>query len=192
MPLIQTQAARPSHSRGGFMILMLIAFTSIILGLATTFYMYCSRGMDDSQAAVRIAQQRISLNAALQYAMTRATLDPAGLTAFYPSSNDMNAIPLRLDTLNRTQRLGWFRIAKANTAYVGTMGLGAIISDTSRCVFITAGVGPSGGKVTPTADIDWRYELRSWYLAEFNGGLPTIRKIVPVFPVPEEGGVRYW
>jgi hypothetical protein len=61
----------PQHSsRSGFMILMLIAFTSIILGLSVTFYSYCKRSSDSSAQAVKLVNQRLALAGALQYITT--------------------------------------------------------------------------------------------------------------------------
>lgn len=180
---------RTTDQRAGFMMLMLIAFTSIILGLATTFYLYCKRGMDDSQIAMRIANQRLAFAGALEYVQRRLTmpLQPPATpltTFFYPSSGDLNAISLQNSTLSRTKRLGWFRVALADQAYMTSQMGGFLVSNPQRCVFVTTGIGPSQGTVATLSDKDWQYELRSWYLVELKDDGNLLR-YVSLFPPPK-------
>ncbi len=187
---------RHSHTRSGFLLLMLIAFASILLGLATTFYYYTSRGMDDSQTAVRLAQQRLALAGALNYVTSKVLPAPAipiPAGTFYPSSGDGNAVQLSISSVPRTLRMGWFRVALANTAYT-TTNYPPSNSLGSDSVYITAGTGPSGGKMSPTNGNDWQFELRSWYLARLSvvAGKYTIVSLTPVFPPPVDAGTPLW
>lgn len=191
---------KKNPTRAGFLLLMLIAFASILLGLATTFYYYTSRGMEDSQVAVRLAQQRLALSSALNYITAKIPTSPATvlppivggtpLASFYSSSGNPNApdagnaVQLSLASVPRTNRMGWFRIARADDVYTPANWP---TYDSSNSVFITAGVGPSGGKVVPTNPNDWQFELRSWYLAKLEiagTGKYIIKTITPVFPPP--------
>jgi len=182
-----------SSSRSGFMILMLIAFTSIILGLSVTFYVYCKRGMDDSSVAVRLANQRLAFAGALSYVAGRTLASPGAVTpTFYASSGDLNRISLQDSSLNRTKRLGWFRVAYADQTYLGTMTVPAG-TDRTRCLFVTTGVGPSGGTLSPLSQTNWAYEMRAWYLVEMNGTpLCTVKRCINIFPPPQSGGTIFW
>ncbi len=156
--------------------LMLIAFTSIILGLATTFYLYCKRGLDDSQIAMRLANQRLAFSGALAYTQSLAQLNAADIYAAIHPGHLFAPIVVSLQdsTLARTKRLGWFRVAYADPTYVSTALAGILVSDNTRCVFVTSGVGPSAGLAEPASEKDWQYEIRSWYLVEFNmAGFPA-------------------
>ena len=185
---------RNNPTRSGFLLLMLIAFASILLGLATTFYYYTSRGMDDSQTAVRLAQQRLALAAALKYFAGKVPNGSLSIPigTFYASSGDGNAMTMSLPGIPRTQRMGWFRIALANNAYMtANAGIWPGCNDTNS-VFITAGNGPSEGKMTPVNPNDWQFELRSWYLLKLN---PPTYTLTPVFPPPAEPSpstIIYW
>jgi hypothetical protein len=160
--------------RGGFLILMLIAFTSIILGLSVTFYLYCKRGMDDSHVAVRIVQRRLALQAAINALYSAANLTPyaTGVT-----------VDLDVPGLPRTRNLGWYRIRQATAAYSpAPVGI-----DLTKSVFVTAGSGPSNGVPDPpNFTASWRYEYRVWYLVEMNASVAPMRpkQILPVFPPP--------
>lgn len=188
-----------NHSRSGFLLLMLIAFASILLGLATTFYYYTSRGMDDSQMAVRLAQQRLALSGALNYITGKPTtptlLIPFAAGTFYPPSGDNNAVPMALTSIQRTQRMGWFRVAQANASYLAADPTWSAAGyNGGNSVFITAGTGPSSGKIlTPNAK-EWSLELRSWYLVqlELDASVPPkykVKKMVSVFPPPADYSV---
>ncbi len=183
-----------NHSRSGFLLLMLIAFASILLGLATTFYYYTGRGMDDSQLAVRLAQQRLALSGALNYLITKTPasipfpVSPAEI--FYPSSGDANAVQLALSTIPRTQRMGWFRIAQANATYLAANPIWSAAGyNGGNSVFVTAGTGPSNGKILTASAQEWPLELRSWYLVqlELDASLKyQIKKMTSVFPPPAD------
>lgn len=199
--------------RGGFLILMLIAFTSIILGLSVTFYVYCKRGMEDSQISVRIAQERLALNGALQYVNSRIATMAAGgdaaNTKFSLPATDQSWFKLQDTSISRTRSLGWFRVSAADNAYVTANYLVAPfnVSDPTKCVFVGAGCGISGGKQIKSSDPEWiqtnywRYEARSWYLVEygFNPVDPTKTKIIRFLSLPSPpqagtgaGTIFYW
>ena len=183
---------------------MLIAFTSIILGLSTTFYVYCQRGMEDSQAAVRLAQQRLALNAALSYALSRATVPPyAGppMSAVLAAAGTPQSLFVLQDpTIPRTKSLGWFRIVAADAAYVTANYMGAPYNVTSadNCGFITAGAGQLAGQQLKSNDplwkdtSLWKDELRSWYLVEFDALPPVppatqLKRLVKLPGPPQTG-----
>ena len=142
-----------NHSRSGFLLLMLVAFTSIILGLSVTFYLYCTRNLDDSRMAVQLANQRLALRAAINY-----LANPPGNAR---SDKYSSAVEKDLQGASgRSKRLGWYRIKQAGIA---------------NSVYVTAGCGPSDGVQKPTTgnpadwnDAHWAFELRSWYLIELN------------------------
>ena len=199
--------------RGGFLLLMLIAFTSIILGLSVTFYVYCKRGMEDSQISVRIAQERLALNGALQYVNTQiATMSGSGAastTKFAPPANNLSWFKLQDTSISRTRSLGWFRVSTATSAYVTAnyMSTPFNVSDATKCVFIAAGCGISGGKQIMSSDPEWtqatywQYESRSWYLAEYGTNpldalKPKITRLIALPNPPQTGSgagtVFYW
>jgi len=159
---------------------MLIAFTSIILGLSVTFYFYCSRGMQDSQVAIRIAQRRLAFQGAINaiYAI--------------PDSNDLSAftagttVDLEEATIARTKRLGWYRLRKADAAYMSANAAKFPGLVASNCLFVTAGTGPSNGDPSWDNPDAWRYELRRWYVVELEAAsAPAIpKRIWPIFPAP--------
>jgi hypothetical protein len=161
-----------SNTRGGFLILMLIAFSSIILGLSVTFYLYCTRGIDDSQVAVRIAQRRLALQAAMN------ALYSAPDVSLYAGTG--MTVDLEIPAIKRTKNLGWYRIRKADSTYVPPAGI-----DLANSVFVTAGSGPSGGDTTWDNPAAWQNEYRTWYFVEMTAataGAP--KQILPVFPPP--------
>lgn len=170
-------AQRHDPLRGGFLILMLIAFTSIILGLSVTFYLYCQRGMDDSQIAVRIVQRRLALQGAINALYSAASLtalDPLGLG----TTVDLD-VP---SALSRTKNLGWYRIRLATASYTpAPAGV-----NLANSVFVTAGSGPSNGDTSWDVAGKWRYEYRVWYLVEMTSATTpmTPKQILPVFPPP--------
>ena len=137
---------------------MLVAFTSIILGLSVTFYLYCTRNLDDSRMAVQLANQRLALRAAINYLVT----------PYQNAQSTKYATALATDlqgASGRSKRLGWYRIKQAAVA---------------NKVYVTAGCGPSDGVQSPTtgspadwSDANWAFELRSWYLIELNPGATT-------------------
>lgn len=175
------------------MILMLIAFTSIILGLSVTFYTYCKRGMDDSAVAIRLANQRLAFAGVLNYVQSRTTaLSGAVTPTFYASSGDANRVSLQDSTLSRTKRLGWFRVAYADQTYLATMTV-PLGTDLTRCLFVTTGVGPSGGALAPLSQTNWAYEMRAWYLVEMNLASPySVKRCISIFPPPHSGSTIYW
>ena len=181
-----------TSNRSGFMLLMLIAFTSIILGLSVTFYAYCKRGMDDSAISIRLANQRLAFAGALTYVQARTFASGGAVaSAFFPSSGDQNRISLQDSTLARTKRLGWFRVAYADQTYLATMTVPAG-TDLSRCVFVTTGVGASGGTLT-LSQKDWAYELRDWYLVEMRSTPPfNVIRCINIFPPPQLPNSVYW
>ena len=166
------------NTRGGFLILMLIAFSSIILGLAVTFYLYCKRGMDDGRVAIQIANQRLALRAAINYlAKTDGALAPS--PAKRPFANPaLYAAPITIDINGptpRSQKLGWYRIRQSSTA---------------NFVYVTAGVGPSNGVQSPTSgspagwsDDLWQNEYRAWYHVELDAAAAALASPPPYPPV---------
>lgn len=168
-----------SPCRGGFLLLMLIAFTSIILGLSVTFYMYCKRGLDDSQIAVRIAQQRLALASAMGqiYASSYSGLPP------------ITWREMEYSDLSHTTNLGWYRIAKATNAYVTAHPLVFGACNPLYTFVVTAGTGPSRGDPSTTISDDrWRYELRTWYAVGLgaDAGI-TMEHVFPILPKPADG-----
>jgi hypothetical protein len=168
------------------MILMLIAFTSIILGLSVTFYVYCKRGMEDSTIAVRISNQRLALRAAINY-LSQVTSG----TAVYGNADALKYATAKIVDLNgsspRGQFLGWYRIKQTSGA---------------DQLYVTAGSGPSngidiiGGETAPPnwTDEKWNAELRAWYLVKINpasysgaGLYPAILSLQQVNPPPASG-----
>ena len=124
-----------NRSRSGFMLLMLIAFTSIILGLATTFYFYCKRSQDDGSIAVKLVNQRLALTAALDYIVDKTIVNPpvdsavvnwaapisskwgvmpSAQNPFNPAKTDpspVTIISLKVNGFAGSTKLGWFRIS---------------------------------------------------------------------------------
>jgi len=158
------RAVSHQSSRAGFMILMLIAFTSIILGLSVTFYLYCSRGMEDGRIAIKIANQRLALRGAINYLAALSPALPAPPPCTRPNANPLlYATPVTVDlngTTARSAKLGWYRIRQSSVA---------------NFVYVTVGVGPSNGIQTPTAgspagwtDDSWHDEYRTWYHVELD------------------------
>ena len=169
-----------NHTRSGFLILMLIAFTSIILGLSVTFYLYCNRGVDDSQVAVRIAQRRLALQAAMN------ALYAAPNISTYAGAGVL--VDLEVPSIRRTKNLGWYRIRQANAAYVVPAGI-----NLANCVFITAGSGPSGGNPAWNDPSGWAYEYRTWYLVEMTAATAGVPKQVRhVTPAPRDSTTSSW
>lgn len=201
-----------SPTRGGFLLLMLIAFTSIILGLATTFYVYCQRGLDNSQVSVRLAQQRLALNAAMAYVVGRAVgFSSPSSTVLSPSGSAQSLFVLQDPTIARTKSLGWFRVAAADAAYVGANFTTGPYAGTvaANCAFITAGVGSLAGQqivsdTNPNSvwndTRQWGNELRSWYLVELDPApiapATAIKRFVKLPGPPQTGfagsTVFYW
>lgn len=172
-----------NHSRSGFLILMLIVFTSIILGLSTTFFLYCRRGLDDSQIAVRIAQQRLSLASAI--GKIYATPDISVFATPMWVKMEYSDQPL-------TKNLGWYRIAKATNAYVSAnvAAFGNLpATNWDYTLIVTSGTGPSRGDPATTITADkWRYELRTWYIVSLNSNLGTsLDHVYPMLPKPADG-----
>jgi hypothetical protein len=159
-------------SRSGFMILMLIAFTSIILGLSVTFYSYCKRSSDSSAQAVKLVNQRLALAGALQYitsfsALAGGSQAPADLAAgdwaaaskwggtTLSTSNPFNrsnnspapvySISLCDSNIYRSTKLGWFRVTYPYT----TTGQAAI--DLKKYF---SGVTANGISALPAAIVD--------------------------------------
>ena len=172
---------------------MLIAFTSIILGLSVTFFAYCKRGMEDSSTAVRLANERLAFAGVLNYVQQRTFASGGAVTpTFYASSGDSNKIALQDSTLPRTKRLGWFRVAYADQTYLATMAVpaGTILN---RCLFVTSGVGPSGGSLAPLSQTNWAFEMRSWYLVEMESVSPySVKRCINIFPPPQSGSTIFW
>lgn len=172
---------RVGHSRSGFLILMLIAFSSIILGLSVTFYLYCSRGTQDSQVAVRIAQRRLAFQGAIN--AIYAVPDPAAYVAGITVDLEDSAVP-------RSKRLGWYRIRKADATYMtnNASDKAFVGMDPANCLFVTAGTGPSNGDPSWNETADWRYELRRWYVVEmeppFTPPFNIPKRVHSLFPPP--------
>ena len=175
------------HARSGFMLLMLIAFTSIILGLSVTFYVYCKRSMEDSHMAVKIANQRLALRAAINYVSQVTSGAAIYGNADYNSyvTNGVKIVDLN-GSSPRGLSLGWYRIKQAGVA---------------DQLYITAGTGPSngwGGTPEPQpanwTDGKWNDELRGWYLVNVragsysgSGGSPAISNIQQLTTPPAAG-----
>ncbi len=155
------------QSRSGFMLLMLIAFASIILGLATTFYAYCQRGISDSQIAVRIAQRQLALSTAIGKIYNNALLLNTPTPANQYATTYVGQ--LSVNSVKRSANLGWYRISKANAAYVlsnSAKFFNATALTQDNFLIITAGTGPSRGDRSWNNSDLWPSELRSWYILE--------------------------
>lgn len=105
---------------------MLIAFSSIILGLSVTFFVYCQHSKSDGFLAAKVAQQRLSLHAALNYSMEQ--LLKAGTSVYGINFSDSLKNPGAIVDLEdpgdrRTLRQGWFRIALADQTYLAATPL---------------------------------------------------------------------
>lgn len=172
-----------NHSRSGFLLLMLIAFTSIILGLSTTFYLYCRRGLDDSLVAVRIAQQRLALAAAIYKVNSSSDISVFATPTW---------VKMEFSDQPLTKNLGWYRIAKATNAYISAnmAAFGNLpAANLDYTLVVTSGTGPSRGDPATTIEPDkWRYELRTWYVVSLNSNVGTsFAHIYPMLPKPDDG-----
>ena len=174
---------RANPSRRGFLILIMIAFSSILLGLATTFFIYCSKSLDSSGEAVRYAQSRIALHGALAYTMNAIRTQPntSNLSAAiinYSSaisySTLLNAGCFTFDNAAnpRTKKGGFMRISAVpdalNTTSFDTLNpVGTpIASQRSVSVYLTVGSGPSGGDLNVASSPVTPLEFRRCYKFE--------------------------
>ena len=170
---------KANPTRQGFLILIMIAFASILLGLATTFFIYCSKCLESSGDAVRYAQSRIALHGALNYVFKTLnqasdstvlnTLFPAtGIISFDSSEGNPRAI-----------KMGYARIAPIsdsfttygartldlldgfdapNTAPTSPPGPVTLPNEPPADILfnITVGCGPSQGATTVTSPLEVR------------------------------------
>jgi hypothetical protein len=106
---------RKNPTRQGFLILIMIAFASILLGLATTFFIYCTKALDSSSEAVRYAQSRIALHGALNYVYYQLN---AAQDTYLLSDAIPGLVQLSFDVpgVGRAKKMGYARIALVTTA----------------------------------------------------------------------------
>ncbi len=171
---------RANPSRQGFLILIMIAFSSILLGLATTFFVYCSKSLDASGEAVRYAQSRIALHGALAYTMNAIRMQPntSNLSAAikdYSSAITYSALlnagcfPFDDATNPRTKKGGFMRISAVPgalnlTNFIDLNPVGtAPASQRSVSVYLTVGSGPSGGDLNVNSSPVTPLEFRRCY-----------------------------
>jgi hypothetical protein len=147
--------AKANPTRQGFLILIMIAFASILLGLATTFFVYCSKSLDASGEAVRYAQSRIALHGALNYVFRtfNQAADTTTLSTLFPTSSPVIISFDSTEGNPRAMKMGYARIALvANSlAMYGATTMDLLDGNTSP------GVAPNNppGAVPPPADLQF-------------------------------------
>ena len=195
---------RANPTRQGFLILIMIAFSSILLGLATTFFIYCSKALDSSAEAVRYAQSRIALHGALAYTMNAIRARPntsnllAAIADYSGSPPILNGGWFKFDDMSSPQNMratkgGYMRISAVPgalgnaTAFnvLNTPTLSPAPGGTPVEVYLTVGSGPSGGDLSmrPVLPVEIRrcYRLEIFISAAATAYTLNLIPITPLY-----------